>query len=584
MGAHKKKIEGHMRKNANKGAAGKNERTTRGSNHSLNPNRSKEYLKGVAKPRDSSTIKRLQMYRNFKPKRDKKGHIVRPAPFQSRVAPGEVSRIEPNQKWFGNTRVVTQNSLQKFQAALGTALKDSYQVVLRQTKLPVTLLQEKGKQTRVHVLDTEPFSNTYGPKAQRKRAAVPATDLQELVTLAEAKTEGYSLEKDKDREKEDDGVRDLAREPIMKAGQSKRIWGELYKVIDSSDVVIQVLDARDPQGTRSHNIEKFLREEKSHKHLILVLNKCDLVPTSVTRKWVQHLSAEYPTLAFHASMKNPFGKGALINLLRQFGKLHQDKKQISVGFIGYPNTGKSSVINALRSKKVCNVAPIAGETKVWQYVTLMKRIYLIDCPGVVYPHEESDTEKVLKGVVRVELVDEPQQYIQEVINRVGADRLCTTYGFSEAISDSDEFLAHVARRSGKLLRKGEPDLRTAAKMVLNDWQRGKLPYFVPPPNWKPTSKDSAEDDEGERPLEDVEVVQESGEEEGVDVEGSGETLEDASMPEEETEATEEKEAKEKQQQPLSKLHEKRRKIMTGKIVKGKKRTALKLARRVGAKV
>lgn len=45
-------------------------------------------------------------------------------------------------------------------------------------------------------------------------------------------------------------------------------------------------------------------------------------------------------------------------------QLHSDKKQISVGFIGYPNVGKSSVINTLRSKKVCNVAPIAGETKV----------------------------------------------------------------------------------------------------------------------------------------------------------------------------------------------------------------------------
>lgn len=47
-----------------------------------------------------------------------------------------------------------------------------------------------------------------------------------------------------------------------------------------------------------------------------------------------------------------------------FPQLHTDKKQISVGFIGYPNVGKSSVINTLRSKKVCNVAPIAGETKV----------------------------------------------------------------------------------------------------------------------------------------------------------------------------------------------------------------------------
>lgn len=101
-------------------------------------------------------------------------------------------------------------------------------------------------------------------------------------------------------------------------------------------------------------------------------------------------------MAFRSSMTHPFGKGSLINLLRQFGKLHSDKKQISVGFIGYPNVGKSSVINTLRSKKVCKVAPIAGETKVWQYITLMRRIFLIDCPGVVFPTGETDEEKVLK--------------------------------------------------------------------------------------------------------------------------------------------------------------------------------------------
>ena len=74
-----------------------------------------------------------------------------------------------------------------------------------------------------------------------------------------------------------------------------------------------------------------------------------------------------------ASITNPFGKGALIQLLRQFARLHSDKKQISVGFIGYPNVGKSSIINTLRSKKVCNVAPIPGETKVWQYITLFNQ-------------------------------------------------------------------------------------------------------------------------------------------------------------------------------------------------------------------
>lgn len=145
-------------------------------------------------------------------------------------------------------------------------------------------------------------------------------------------------------------------------------------------------------GTRSPHIEEYMKAEKSHKQLVFVMNKCDLVPNWVTAKWVAQLSKSYPTLAFHASVTNCYGKGALIELLRQFGKLHDDKQQISVGFIGYPNVGKSSVINALRAERVCKTAPVPGETKVWQYVTLMRKIYLIDCPGVVYPTGDTEAQ------------------------------------------------------------------------------------------------------------------------------------------------------------------------------------------------
>lgn len=161
------------------------------------------------------------------------------------------------------------------------------------------------------------------------------------------------------------------------------------------------------------------------------------------------------------------------------GKLHIDKKQVSIGFIGYPNVGKSSVINALRSKKVCNVAPIAGETKVWQYITLMKRIFLIDCPGVVYATTESDTEKVLKGVVRVELVTNPEDYIEEVLKRVRPEYIRKQYRL-EKWENHVDFLEQLAKRSGKLLKGAEPDIPSVAKMVLNDWQRGKLPFYVAP--------------------------------------------------------------------------------------------------------
>jgi nuclear GTP-binding protein len=447
-------------------------------NHSLNPDRVK--AKNASHLREKSTIKRLLMYKNSKAIRDSKGNIIKAAPFQSTLSSGSVARIAPNQKWFGNTRTVTQNALQKFQEELGKALKDPYRVVMKQTKLPITLLNERAKYSRVHILDNESFESTFGKKAKRKRPNVKFDDLQSFVESVDKRNDNYDESKDTNLVSNVFEPKDEVRDIVMKKGTSKRIWGELYKVIDSSDVVVQVLDARDPNGTRSKHIEQYIKKEKPHKHIVLVLNKCDLVPTWVTQRWVTTLSSEYPTMAFRASLKNPFGKGAMINLLRQFSKLHSDKKQISVGFIGYPNVGKSSIINTLKAKKVCNVAPIAGETKVWQYITLMRRIYLIDCPGVVHPSGDTDTDIVLKGIVRVENVKDPEDHIPTVLERVKKEYLIKTYKI-EGWNDCEEFLKKMAERMGKLLKKGEPDTNTVAKMVLNDWQRGKLPYFVRPP-------------------------------------------------------------------------------------------------------
>ena len=219
------------------------------------------------------------------------------------------------------------------------------------------------------------------------------------------------------------------------------------------------------------------------RQLVFVLNKCDLVPNWATARWVAHLSKSYPTLAFHASVTNAFGKGALIELLRQFGKLHADKQQISVGFIGYPNVGKSSVINTLRAEKVCKTAPIPGETKVWQYVTLMRKIYLIDCPGVVYnSNTDSEADMVLKGIVRVEKLETPEDYIGELLSRTKKEYVERTYGIPVGdATDHIQFLERLAIKLGRLHKKAEADVRTVALMVLHDWQMGKLPYFSRPP-------------------------------------------------------------------------------------------------------
>ena len=204
-------------------------------------------------------------------------------------------------------------------------------------------------------------------------------------------------------------------------------------------MVIYVLDGRNPEGTRNHSLEEHIKRNCPSKHFVFVMNKCDLVPTSVTQKWVKYLQQFYPTIAFQASIKSPFGKGSLIQLLKQFDMLHREKKSISVGFIGYPNVGKSSVINSLMKKACCKVAPIPGQTKVWQYITLTKRIYLIDCPGVVFDYGETETDKVLKGVIRAEKLPDPESFIQAILDRVLPKHMADCYGVN-CWKDSEDFV------------------------------------------------------------------------------------------------------------------------------------------------
>ena len=467
--------------------------------HAQDANRPNKTKPGAHSIRSAATVRRLNMY-NDRAKRDKKGKFVSQS-FQSSELPN--TRIQPDRRWFGNTRVIGQQQLQKFREELGAKLKNPFNVLLKQRKLPMSLLNEgeSSKKAKVDLLKVQGFEDTFGPKAQRKRPRMLASDYEGLAKKVKQGGEAYDerverMGGDAAAVKDKMEARDLVKDRLFEKGQSKRIWGELYKVIDSSDVIIQILDARDPFGTRCKHVEDHLRKNAKHKHMLILLNKCDLVPAWVTKRNLHILSKDYPTLAFHASITNPFGKGSLISLLRQIARLHSDKQAISVGFVGYPNVGKSSVINTLRTKKVCNVAPVPGETKVWQYITLTKRIFLIDCPGVVYNSTtDTETDSVLKGVVRIERLEDATEHIEAVLDRVKPKHIAQAYQIPQWSSDGD-FLDQLARRMGKMLKGGEPDVNCVAKMVLQDWQRGKIPYFVNPPGHlleDPNAKEAEED-------------------------------------------------------------------------------------------
>lgn len=247
-------------------------------------------VKGENFYRDAKKVKHLAMYKTGRATRNSKGEIIKAADLQSTDTP--IARVDPNRKWFGNTRVIAQDALTHFREAMGEKKHDSYQILMKRNKLPMSLLDEKDQteSPTAKILETESYQSAFGPKQQRKKPRfLQASNLEELAQLTETDSTKYSEKQELDATLglmggsilDKDDFTQEAKEAIFHKGQSKRIWNELYKVIDSSDVVIHVLDARDPLGTRCASVEKYIQTDCPHKHLIYVLNKCDLVPTWV---------------------------------------------------------------------------------------------------------------------------------------------------------------------------------------------------------------------------------------------------------------------------------------------------------------
>lgn len=239
------------------------------------------------------------MFKEGKAQRNADGKITKAASYQSREVPK--ARVEPNRKWFGNTRVISQDALTAFREAMAERASDPYHVLLKTNKLPMSLVRDgqgknglKQHQAKIEI-GSAPFVDTFGPRAQRKRVKLNVGTMEDLAGESVRMQDNYleQLEQAKlvagpsgAEEPVGEAAAEAtplttAKEPIFSKGQSKRIWNELYKVIDSSDIVIHVLDARDPLGTRCRSVEKYIREEAPHKHLIFVMNKCDLVPHGV---------------------------------------------------------------------------------------------------------------------------------------------------------------------------------------------------------------------------------------------------------------------------------------------------------------
>ncbi|KAI5599754.1 hypothetical protein POPTR_002G241100v4 [Populus trichocarpa] len=285
----------------------------------------------------------------------------------------------------------------------------------------------------------------------------------------------------------------------------RAFYKELVKVVEASDVILEVLDARDPLGTRCVDMEKMVMKSGYDKHLVLLLNKIDLVPREAVEKWLKYLREEFPAVAFKCNTQEQrsnlgwksssksaktsnllqtsdcLGAETLIKLLKNYSRSHEIKKSITVGVIGLPNVGKSSLINSLKRSHVVNVGSTPGLTRSMQEVQLDKNVKLLDCPGVVMLKSvESDASVALRNCKRIEKLDDPVGPVKEIL-KLCPDRLLVTLYKIPSFDSVDDFLQKVATVRGRLKKGGIVDVDAAARIVLHDWNEGKIPYYTMPP-------------------------------------------------------------------------------------------------------
>ncbi|XP_027747428.1 guanine nucleotide-binding protein-like 3 isoform X2 [Empidonax traillii] len=305
------------------------------------------------------------------------------------------------------------------------------------------------------------------------------------------------------KEKESSGKsKGKTKKPLNK-NSKKSFCRELNKVLEASDVVLEVLDARDPLGCRCPQLEQAVISSAGNKKLLLVLNKIDLVPKDNLEKWLNYLKKEFPTVAFksatlmkdktvqeqftkrrrHVDFSKPsqcFGTKCLLKLLQEHGKT--ENKAIQVGVVGFPNVGKSSIINSLKGVRVCNVSIARGVTKSMQIVHIDKQTKMLDSPSIIADPSNSALALALRSIIDTEEPGSADvlEAVNAIINNCSKQQVMMHYSMPD-FRNPEEFLSLLAQKRGMLKKGGVPDIENVAKLVLCDWTGGRISYHSEPP-------------------------------------------------------------------------------------------------------
>lgn len=242
-----------------------------------------------------------------------------------------------------------------------------------------------------------------------------------------------------------------------------QFWKHVNPVLQQADLILEVLDARFIEESRNPEIEAKIRQQG--KQIIYVINKCDLVNVEKLKEMIgmkQHLQP-----STFISSTDKLGTTILKKKILELSR----GKSVTVAVVGYPNVGKSSVINALAGRKAARTSPQSGFTHGVQRIRVGPKIVLLDTPGVFPWKEKDDWKHAVMGAVDYAKVKDPEAIVLKLI---GHYQLAITGFYGVAGSGPEEILENVARRRQRLRTGGVPDTEAAARIILKEWQRGKI--------------------------------------------------------------------------------------------------------------
>ena len=243
-------------------------------------------------------------------------------------------------------------------------------------------------------------------------------------------------------------------------------------ILEKADIILEILDSRFIEKTRNLDVEKKVKDQG--KMIIYVLNKSDLVDINKLKQEVE-LEDLKPHVFF--SSKERRGSKDLKKLLKMTAK-RLKLEDVSIGIVGYPNTGKSSLINFLTGRSSARTSPEAGYTKGIQKIKLSKGFYLIDTPGIIPPLEKAsiNQEHLVKhsqiGAITWDKTKNPDLVVSKLMEEY-PEILEKYYGI-KAKGDSDFLIEKLGKKFNYLKKGGFIDEERVAKQILKDWQEGKI--------------------------------------------------------------------------------------------------------------